>query len=157
MTFAEATVKYFQTTKGQAFWKKYSSKTLVQEFADEMANVKTLPTIVAANLALERLVENGDVERTDGKNVDYDNAEIILAAQKRLASESGLFTSRRQRVLRPAGNTSDVREKARRPLKSGVYGAQLCALVEQGGYQQSKAHDPEPELELLFTQAETAW
>ena len=87
MTFAEATVKYFQTTKGQAFWKKYSSKTLVQEVADEMANVKTLPTIVAANLALERLVENGDVERTYGKNVDYDNAEIILAAQKRLGDE----------------------------------------------------------------------
>jgi hypothetical protein len=41
--------------------------------------------------------------------------------------------------------------------KSGVYGEQLCAFVERGGYQQSKAHDPEPELELLFTQAETAW
>jgi hypothetical protein len=87
MTFAEAAVAFFKTTDGQALWKKYASKTLVQEVADEMANVKTLPTIVAASLAFERLVENGDVERTDGKDEADDNAEFLLAAQKTLADE----------------------------------------------------------------------
>ena len=43
----------------------------------------------------------------------------------------------------------------RRPLKIGLHGEHLRGLVEHGCYQQSKAHDPD--LELLFTQAETAW
>ena len=46
-------------------------------------------------------------------------------------------------------------EAARRPLKIGVHGEHLCGLVDHGCYQQSKTHDLE--LELLFTQAETAW
>jgi hypothetical protein len=46
-------------------------------------------------------------------------------------------------------------QKGRRPLKIRVHGEHLCGLVEHGCYQQSWAHDPE--LELLFTQAETAW
>jgi hypothetical protein len=85
MNYGEAAVAFFKTTNGQALWKKYSSKTLVREVADAMA--ESLPTIVAASLAFERLVENGDIERTDGKNEDDDNAELIVAAQKRLADE----------------------------------------------------------------------
>jgi hypothetical protein len=41
-------------------------------------------------------------------------------------------------------------------VKIGVHGEHSYGLVEHGcGYQQNKAHDPE--LELLFTHAETAW
>ena len=84
MTFAEAAVKFFQTQNGQVFWQKYASKTLVQEVADEMSNVNTLPTIVAASLAFERLVTNGDIERTDGKTAEDDRAHAHVVARNGL-------------------------------------------------------------------------
>jgi hypothetical protein len=84
MTFAEAAVAFFKTTNGQTLWKKYASKSLVQEVADEMDNAKTLPTITAASLAFERLVKNGDIERTDGKDEEDDCKEAHAAAQKSL-------------------------------------------------------------------------
>jgi hypothetical protein len=46
MNYGEAAVAFFKTTNGQALWKKYSSKTLVREVADAMA--ESLPTIVGA-------------------------------------------------------------------------------------------------------------
>jgi hypothetical protein len=83
MNFADAAVKFFQTPNGQTLWKKYASKTLVQEVADAM--VTSLPTITAASLAFERLVKNGDIERTDGKDEEADRKEAHAAAQKSLA------------------------------------------------------------------------
>jgi hypothetical protein len=84
MTFAEAAVKFFQTPNGQVFWKRYASKTLVQEVADEMANVKTLPTITAASLAFERFVDDGDIQRTDGKTEEDDRTQAVVVARNGL-------------------------------------------------------------------------
>jgi hypothetical protein len=82
MTFAQAAVTFFQTQNGQVFWKKYASKTLVSEVAGAMAN--SLPTVTAASIAFERLVKNGDVDRTDGKNEEDDRAEAHADAKKGL-------------------------------------------------------------------------
>jgi hypothetical protein len=84
MTFAEAAVAFFKTTNGPTLWKKYASKTLVQEVVDGMANVNTLPTIVAASLAFDRLVKNGDIERTDGKTAEDDRAHDAVVARNGL-------------------------------------------------------------------------
>jgi hypothetical protein len=38
----------------------------------------------------------------------------------------------------------------------GRTGEHGCALTQHGGHKQSKKHEPEPEPDLLLTQAETA-
>lgn len=82
MNYAEAVVAFFKTTNGQALWKKYSSKTLVREVADAMVN--SLPTIVAASIAFDRLVKNGDIERTDGKTAEDDRVHAHEVAKRGL-------------------------------------------------------------------------
>ena len=82
MTFADAAVKFFNTENGKLLWKKYASRTLVQEVSDAMSN--SLPTITAASLAFDRLVKNGDIERTDGKTAEDDRAHAHVVARNGL-------------------------------------------------------------------------
>jgi hypothetical protein len=82
MTFEQAAVKFFEIPNGKVLWRKYGSTTLVREVAQAMS--KSLPTITAASLAFQRMVENGDIDRTDGKNEEDDRAETIADARKNL-------------------------------------------------------------------------
>lgn len=82
MNFQNAAIKFFQTTDGRALWSKYASKTLVGEVAGAMAN--SLPTITAASIAFDRLVKNGDISRTDGRDEEDDRAEAHADAKKGL-------------------------------------------------------------------------
>lgn len=83
MNYGEAAVAFFKTTNGAASWKKYGSKTLVQDVVDGMA--ASLPTIVAASISFGRLIENG-LDRTDGKTQEDDRAEAHEAAKAGLAA-----------------------------------------------------------------------
>ena len=76
MNYAEAAVKFFQTAEGAKLWKKYASKTLVQEVANGMKDM--LPTVTAASIAFDRLV----VRRTDGKTEADDRAEAHEMAKR---------------------------------------------------------------------------
>jgi hypothetical protein len=61
---------------------KYFSLTLLKTLVAEMQS--SLPTLVAARLAFDRLVANGTLQRTDGKS-DQDDAQAnVSRAQKHL-------------------------------------------------------------------------
>jgi hypothetical protein len=60
-------------------FEKYFSPTLLATVVAEMQS--SLPSVVAARLAFQRLVANGRLQRTDGKTHDDDRAEARAAAQ----------------------------------------------------------------------------
>jgi hypothetical protein len=61
---------------------KYYSPTLLKTLVDAMQ--QSLPTVVTARLAFDRLVANGTLQRTDGKS-DRDDAQTnVSRAQKHL-------------------------------------------------------------------------
>lgn len=61
---------------------KYFSPTLLKTLVDAMQ--QSLPTVVAARLAFERLVTDGSLQRTDGKTVQHDAHENVERAEKNL-------------------------------------------------------------------------
>jgi hypothetical protein len=82
MTFEQAAVKFFETSNGKILWRKYGSTALVRTVVQAMAT--SLPTITAASLAFDRLVTNGDVDRTDGKTEEDDRAQAVVVARNGL-------------------------------------------------------------------------
>jgi hypothetical protein len=83
--YEAAATKYFsQDPQGQLNFQKYYSPTLLATVVAEMQS--SLPSVVAARLAFQRLVANGQLQRTDGKSEDDDRAEAKAAAQANLDS-----------------------------------------------------------------------
>jgi hypothetical protein len=60
---------------------KYYTTTLLKQVVDAMQS--SLPTVVSARLAFDRLVANGTLQRTDGKSDADDRAEAVVAAEAR--------------------------------------------------------------------------
>lgn len=61
---------------------KYYSPTLLKNLVAAMQS--SLPTVVAARLAFDRLVTDGSLQRTDGKTVQHDAHENVERARKNL-------------------------------------------------------------------------
>jgi hypothetical protein len=61
---------------------KYYTTTLLKQVVDAMQS--SLPTVVAARLAFDRLVADGALQRADGKTVQHDAQENVERAQKNL-------------------------------------------------------------------------
>lgn len=61
---------------------RYYSPTLLKNLVAAMQS--SLPTVVAARLAFERLVTDGSLQRTDGKTIQHDARENVGRAQKNL-------------------------------------------------------------------------
>jgi hypothetical protein len=82
--YESAATKYFsQDPEGQLNFQKYYGPTLLATVVAEMQS--SLPSVVAARLAFQRLVTNGRLQRTDGKDEAFDRAEAVAAAQSNLA------------------------------------------------------------------------
>jgi hypothetical protein len=79
-SYEQAAVQFFQTNTPE--FEKYYSQTLIKQVSEEM--LQSLPTVVAARLAFNRLVANGQLPRTDGKSERDDAAEAVAAAQANL-------------------------------------------------------------------------
>jgi len=76
--YLKAAEKFFRSTpEGQDSFLKFFSDDLVKKVAREM--LSSTPTILAAKLALARLVARGEVERVDG--LTGEEAERVDAAE----------------------------------------------------------------------------
>jgi hypothetical protein len=61
-SYEQAAVQFFKSNTRE--FERYYSTTLIKQVSEEM--LQSLPTVVAARLAFQRLVANGQLQRTDG-------------------------------------------------------------------------------------------
>lgn len=81
--YEKAASDYFLNDhQGKLNFAKYFSPTLLAAVVKEMQ--QSLPSVVAARLAFQRLVANGTIRRTDGRTEADDRAEAVSAAQANL-------------------------------------------------------------------------
>jgi hypothetical protein len=78
--FENAAQRFLKSNPGLVA--KYFSPTLLKTLVDAMQS--SLPTVVAARLAFDRLVTDGALQRTDGKTVQHDAQENVERARKNL-------------------------------------------------------------------------
>ena len=76
---AAATAYFTNDHQGKLNFQKYFTPTLLAAVVQEMQS--SLPSVVAARLSFERLVANGRLQRTDGKDEVFDRAEAVKAAR----------------------------------------------------------------------------
>jgi hypothetical protein len=79
-SYEQAAVQFFKSNTRE--FERYYSTTLIKQVVEEM--LQSLPSQVAARLAFQRLVANGTLPRTDGKDEASDRDEAVAAAQANL-------------------------------------------------------------------------
>jgi hypothetical protein len=77
-----AVIEYFKSK--DVLWARYYSPTLLAKVVKKIREDRLLPTIVSAGIAFRRLIDQGIIERTDGKNEDIDQAEEHAKAKRGL-------------------------------------------------------------------------
>jgi hypothetical protein len=83
-SFETAVTQYFTSdAKGKVYFQRFYSTTLLETVADEVRRT-SLPTQTAAGICMDRLIANGTLVRTDGKNENDDARESREQAKKNL-------------------------------------------------------------------------